>query len=241
MLLKDGDVHVWQVRVDALGQDLVTCTLPQSEIERAEKFAFPHLSLRWRCGRMALRQILGLYLHTLPREISFGAGVRGKPFVIGPDGAPSKLEFNMSDAGDHVVVAVASGRSIGVDVEQLRDIEEMADIVERNFSELERRRYRSLPPEQKKPAFFAAWTRKEAYTKAVGLGLYLPLDSFSVSMAPDEPASLIEVDGSPSKAAGWTLSDIAVPAGHFGALVVRGRISKIETRTWNDATPLYPL
>ena len=241
MLPKDGEIHVWQIRIDELLADPVTSTLTKSELERAGKFAFPHLATRWIRGRVALRQILSLYLRTIPQDVAFGSGSRGKPFIIAPDGTPSKIEFNMSDTGDHVMVAIAANRSIGVDVEKIRDIEKIDDIVERNFSELERRSYRGLPQRCRRTAFFTAWTRKEAYTKAVGLGLYLPLDSFSVSIAPEEPARIIEIDGSPSRAAEWTVSDIAVSTGYLGALVVKGRISNIKKRNWNGASPLYPL
>jgi 4'-phosphopantetheinyl transferase len=212
--------------------DDVSTMLTDAERKRADRFAFPHLTRRWLGGRLALRQVLGRYLQTEPRRIAFGSGVRGKPFVIATDGAPSALEFNMSDAGDYVTIAVATGQALGVDIEAVRAIEEADDIVERNFSALERDRYRRLPQHCKRTAFFTAWTRKEAYTKAVGLGLYLPLDSFSVELDPKETPRLIEVDGSPAKAAEWTLSDIAAPPGHLGALVVKGQVAKIEARHW---------
>ena len=232
MLPPDGHIHLWQVALADMTLDDVPALLTDGERKRADRFAFPHLTRRWLGGRMALRQVLGRYLQTHPQRIAFGSGVRGKPFVIEAGGAPSALEFNMSDAGDYVMIALATRQALGVDIEAIRAIEEADDIVERNFSTLERDSYRRLPPHRKRTAFFTAWTRKEAYTKAVGLGLYLPLDSFSVVLDPEEPARLIEVDGSPAKAEEWTLRDIAAPPGHLGALVVKGQVSKIEARHW---------
>jgi 4'-phosphopantetheinyl transferase len=232
LLPPDGHIHLWQVALADMALDDVPTMLTDGERKRADRFAFPHLTRRWLGGRLALRQVLGRYLQTHPRYIAFGSGVRGKPFVVEAGGAPSALEFNMSDAGDYVTIALATGQALGVDIEAVRAIEEADDIVERNFSALERESYRCLPQHRKQTAFFTAWTRKEAYTKAVGLGLYLPLDSFSVVLDPEQTPRLIEVDGSPDKAAAWTLRDIAAPPGHLGALVVKGKVAKIETRPW---------
>lgn len=232
----DGHIHLWQVALadTSLDEQSVSTTLTNAERKRADRFAFPHLTKRWLGGRLALRRVLGRYLQTDPRSIEFGLGVRGKPFVVEPNGMPSPLEFNMSDAGDFVTIAIANRQALGVDIEAIRAIDEADDIVERNFSTLERDVYRRLPRDRKRIAFFTAWTRKEAYTKAVGLGLYLPLDSFSVVLDPEELPRLIEVDGSPAKAAEWTLREIAAPPGHLGALVVKGEVSKIHCWQWME-------
>jgi 4'-phosphopantetheinyl transferase len=219
------------MRLDDQG---VAAILTDAERKRASRFAFPHLTRRWIGGRVALRQVLARYQRLDPGRIAFGFGERGKPFLVEDGGAPSGLEFNMSDAGDFVVIAVANGQALGVDIEAVRPIDEADDIVERNFSALERESYRRLPQHQKRHAFFSAWTRKEAYTKAVGLGLYLPLDSFSVVLDPQEPPRLLEVDGDPSKAEEWTLREIAAPPGHLGALVVRGKVTKIHPQQWGE-------
>ena len=114
----------------------------------------------------------------------------------------------------------------------IRPIEDADDIVEHHFSAIERAAYRRLAPEQRSTALFTAWTRKEAYVKAVGLGLHLSLSSFSVAIDPAAPARLIEIDGDPTKAAEWTLMPVAVPKGHVGAVVARGPISNCQTWTW---------
>jgi 4'-phosphopantetheinyl transferase len=212
-------------------------TLLPAERQRADRFAFPHLSRRWVAGRMALRHLLGGYLRIASRDVSFGTGVRGKPFVKNGDGSPSPLEFNMSDAGDYVMIAVGRCRPIGVDIEAIRPIQEADEIVSRNFSALEQAAYQRLPASQKQLGFFTAWTRKEAYTKAVGLGLYLPLETFSVTLDPDQPARLLEVDGSPAKAAEWALMEIAAPRGHVGALVAKGPVEAVRHWSWPAQRP----
>ena len=230
-----GEVHVWHIAVADVTDDTdaVASVLTESERARAARFAFPHLARRFVCGRAALRRILASYLSTEAPLLTFGTGPRGKPFLISREGGASPLEFNMSDSGGHVLLAVTHGRAVGIDIEAIREVADADEIVERNFSAFERAAYRRLAPERRRLGFFCAWTRKEAYMKAVGLGFYLPLDSFSVAIDPDEPARLVEVDGDPVKAAEWTLRPVVVPDGHVGALVARGQVEAVRTRRWS--------
>jgi 4'-phosphopantetheinyl transferase len=227
-----GAIHVWLVPLADVPLNGAAAVLTPDEREQASRFVSASLTRRFICKRAALRQILASYARTRPVDIAFGTGAQGKPFLRECDGAASPLEFNMSDAGEHVLVAVAMQRPIGVDIEAIRQIEDADDIIEQHFSAIERATYRRLPPEQRLIAFFTAWTRKEAYVKAVGLGLHLPLDSFSVAIDPTAPARLIEIDGDPIKAAEWTLLPVKVPKDHVGTVVVRGPISNGQTWTW---------
>ena len=71
-------------------------------------------------------------------------------------------------------------------------------------------------------AFFACWTRKEAYVKAKGEGLSIPLDQFEVSLVPGRPAALERVFSDPGEAGRWTLQDLLPAPGYAGALCVEG-------------------
>jgi 4'-phosphopantetheinyl transferase len=227
------EVHLWHVALAdvPLSPERIAASLSPSEQERAARFAFPYLTRQFACGRLALRYILAAYQQSAAAELAFGAGERGKPYLLEADGSPSRLEFNVSNAGNHLLVAVAL-KAVGVDIEAIRPLQEIDEIVERNFSVCERAAYWQLAPEQRPLAFFTGFTRKEAYTKAVGLGLYLPLASFSVTLGPELPARLIEIDGDPDKAASWTLLPIQAPPGHVGALVAQGRVERVLACTW---------
>lgn len=227
-----GAIHVWLVPLADVPIDGAAAVLTPAEREQSSRFVSASLTRRFICKRATLRRILASYAGMHAAEIAFGAGAQGKPFLRERDGAASPLEFNVSDAGEHVLVAVAMQRPIGVDIEMMRPMEEADDIIEHHFSAIERATYRRLPPEQQLIAFFTAWTRKEAYIKAVGVGLHLPLESFSVAIDPAAPARLIEIDGDPTKAAEWTLLPVEVPKGHVGAVVVRGPVSNCQTWTW---------
>jgi 4'-phosphopantetheinyl transferase len=119
-----------------------------------------------------------------------------------------------------------------VDIEQVRDNIEMTELVDRFFSAGEKEAWHSLLESQRKEAFFNAWTRKEAFTKATGAGLAMPLDSFDVSMVPGEPARLLGIDSDEKAAAGWSMQDIKPATGFAAALAMEGKIGTIDLRYW---------
>jgi 4'-phosphopantetheinyl transferase len=95
----------------------------------------------------------------------------------------------------------------------------------------------SLPPGERQAAFFRCWTRKESFVKAVGDGLYLPLDSFQVSLGPDEPAAILEVAGREEE--NWSLADVTPAEGYSAALVTRGEPTTMTAFRSQDATQLW--
>jgi 4'-phosphopantetheinyl transferase len=130
------------------------------------------------------------------------------------------------------LVAVARGREVGVDIEQVRPEVAEERIPEQFFSPREVEVLRGLPAEQQVQGFFNCWTRKEAYVKAVGEGLSLPLDSFEVSLAPGEPAALLRTRPDPRDAERWVLSALRPGRGYAAALVVEGRPGPLRCWDW---------
>jgi 4'-phosphopantetheinyl transferase len=230
--LEAGAIHVWLVTLAEVPTDGAADMLTSDERKQASRFMSASLVRGFIARRAALRQILATYTRTRAADLAFRTGAHGKPQLLDPHGAASTLQFNTSDAGGYALIAVTMQQAIGVDIEAIRQIDDADDIVEQHFSAVERDTYRRLAPEQRPMAFFTAWTRKEAFIKAVGLGLNLSLDAFSVELDPAAPARLIEIDGDPIKAAEWTLLPIEVPRGHVGAVVVGGPISHCQTGIW---------
>jgi 4'-phosphopantetheinyl transferase len=106
-------------------------------------------------------------------------------------------------------------------------------IAGRFFAPAEADRLRGVAPEGRDEAFFACWTRKEAFVKAIGEGLSHPLDSFEVTLTPGEPAGLLRVGGHPPDPARWTLAALPAVPGYAGALVVRGSPERVDYRIWS--------
>ncbi len=193
--------------------------LVAEEMDRASRFRFNHLSASFIIARGALRYLLGHCLDCDPAEVAFVYGIRGKPALA----VASGIHFNVTHAGTLAVIALTLGREIGVDVELIRPVSEMHQIAGRFFCPEEASEIKSLPQTEQERAFFSCWTRKEAYIKATGYGLSVPLAGFRVTVGPDVPPRLIHIEHNTSEAQEWTLHDLHVAAGYAAALAYRDR------------------
>src|SRR5208283_4072463 len=128
--------------------------------------------------------------------------------------------------------AVTRGREIGIDLEFIRCDLEVEQIAERFFSRSEIATLRAVPTDLQKYAFFLCWTRKEAYIKARGEGLSLPLDQFDVSLIPGEPAELLGTRPDSDEALRWDLRELAVAPGYVGAVAAEGRGWSLSCSQW---------
>ena len=120
------------------------------------------------------------------------------------------MSFNLSHSDDLAVYAFCLGSEIGVDVERLDEEAASERIAENFFSPGEVAALRALPPDLQPRAFVTCWTRKEAFVKARGDGLMLPLDAFDVTLSPGEAPSLTRTAWAPREAAAWSLYDLSV-------------------------------
>jgi 4'-phosphopantetheinyl transferase len=161
----------------------------------------------------------------------FAYGPKGKP-DLAPGSAVGGIRFNVAHAGGLALVAVTRGREVGVDLEQVRDVD-VEGIAERFFSAREVAALRRLPPAIRAEAFFRCWTRKEAYVKATGDGLSAGLEQFDVSLLPGDPAAMLAHRGDPSEVGRWSLRDLAPAPGYVGALAVEGRGYRARWRDWS--------
>ncbi|HYP79272.1 MAG TPA: 4'-phosphopantetheinyl transferase superfamily protein [Steroidobacteraceae bacterium] len=170
-----------------------------------------------------LRRLLGSQLQRDPASLEFSAGAHGKPRLAGVD--PSRgLEFNLSHSGDQALLGCAWGRELGVDIEMWRSLGDEAALVQRYFSPAEQHAYASLPPSARTAGFFQCWTRKEAYIKAVGRGLGLPLDSFDVSLGDGVPVQLLRASEEDGGARQWSLAAADVgPAASAAVVLAAGQ------------------
>jgi 4'-phosphopantetheinyl transferase len=186
------EIHVWHAALDRdekiLGR--LESRLSPEEKARADRFHFVNDRNRFVAARGLLRDLLGKYLHQAPAGLEFSYGEHGKPSLSGGN-ASSGLCFNLSHSAGLVVYAIAKERNLGIDVEHVRPESAGEDIARRYFSAREVSDLQTLPPEVRVEGFFHCWTRKEAYLKATGMGLQIPLDSFAVSLVPEKPAQFL--------------------------------------------------
>jgi 4'-phosphopantetheinyl transferase len=231
--LVEGAVHVWIADLD-WPQDRLRIfweLLSVEERERAKRFRFEDLQNRYIAAHGILRDILGRYLPDSKGALCFLTEDHGKPFLV-VDGAASRLQFNLSHANRMAVYALAQARTIGVDIEAIHPIPELHSIAAAHFTSQERGLIESAPPAEKDLAFLTCWTRKEAYIKAVGRGLSIPLPSFDTFIPPGSPGRMLSADESPTPALRWWISDLPPIPSHVGAVALNGRPDKYSYWRW---------
>ncbi len=228
-------VHAWRVALDPEPACVAEAErmLSADEQARASRFFFERDRTRFAVARAALRGILGRYLGVPPTRVEFSYGRRGKPALAARPGTPA-LRFNLAHSDGRALCAVAVGRDVGVDLERLRPDFATDAVAAHFFSGAEVTTLRTLAAERRTRAFFDCWTRKEAYIKARGEGLWLPLDRFEVSLAPGEPPALLATHDEPAEVARWSLRAIDVGRGYAAALAVEGRGWRLERWQWPE-------
>ena len=227
--VQNGEVHLWRVDLEQPEQVVkqFRSTLEGNELYRADRFHFEKDRRAFIVSRGFLRQVLGRYLTVNAETIRFSYGPYGKP-ALGGDHESSTLRFNMSHSRGVALVAVTEDKALGVDVEYIRADFATEDIARRFFSPREVETFNAVPNDQRVAAFFRCWTRKEAYIKAIGLGLSQPLDGFDVTLGPGEPAALLRADDDDTSR--WSLSDLDAGEDYAAALVVEGQMANV--RCW---------
>lgn len=195
-------------------------TLAAEEQTRAARFQFQRDRERFIVAHGLLRAILGTYLNRSPQRLAFWYHSHGKPALARESGEDT-ISFNMAHSQGVVIYAFARAREVGIDLEFIRRGLELEQIADRFFSRGEVAALRALPTEFREYAFFTCWARKEAYIKARGEGLSLPLDQFEVSLNPGEPAALLATQD-PGEAHRWSLQEMPPEPGYAAALAVEG-------------------
>ena len=233
LILPSDAVHVWRASLCVSAASLRTFegTLTGDEYARAERFYFQKHRERFIAGRGLLRNILSRYLGKEPDRLRFCYNSYGKPALIEEADADG-LCFNLSHSHVMALYAVTREREIGIDIEYFRPDVETEKLAERFFSPREAAALRALPEHLRKKAFFNCWTRKEAYIKAEGKGLAIPLNAFDVSLTPGEPAALLHSQRHPQETSRWVLRALDPEPGYAAALAVKGHDWKLKCWQW---------
>ncbi|HZE69993.1 MAG TPA: 4'-phosphopantetheinyl transferase superfamily protein [Pyrinomonadaceae bacterium] len=219
------DVHVWRASLDqtpAIVEQLRQL-LSADERIRADRFHFENDRQHFVVGRGCLRMLLSRYLEIPPGEIQFSYGAQGKPQLATANAQLHPFHFNLAHSGTLALYAFTRVGEIGVDLERIRPEFTGDDIAKRFFSPGEVACLNELSRELRHEAFFNCWTRKEAFIKAIGMGLSLSLDQFDVTLGPAEPAELLRTRWDEKEAARWSLKALDVGPGYVAAVAVAGR------------------
>lgn len=229
-----NEVHVWRARLDVPWSWTFDEALSLDDRTRADRFKFESDRRRFCVGRASLRLILGRYLQTKPGRLRFEAGEFGKPFFADKK-LSGGLRFNLSHSNQLALIAIARDREVGVDLEYMRSDFVTDDVANHFFSRAEVEQFREVPADSKTRSFFNCWTRKEAYIKARGEGLYCPLDQFDVSVGPELPAMLLDSRVEAADAQRWSLSEIAAGDRYAATVAIDGACSRLVLWDLNES------
>jgi 4'-phosphopantetheinyl transferase len=227
-LLPADGIHVWRadLNVNEAVEAEIAALLSPDETARASRFVQTHDRRRFVVTRGSLRWLLGEYLGSAPATVPLASSQWGKPFL---SNAGSGIRFSVAHSEDLALLAFARGKEIGVDLEHLRADLEWPELARRYFAPTEIAALQAIGESERLHAFFRCWTRKEAYVKALGKGLQVPLDGFAVTIA--GPAALIHTSHDPFQRARWDLCDLAPAAGFAAAMCIEGRCRRVRRAT----------
>jgi 4'-phosphopantetheinyl transferase len=233
--LSSTDIHIWGLLVD-LPQDRIVQLaqrLSGEEIKKSICFRFERDRKRYIARRAFLRMILGFYLDCQPREILFSYGSYGKP-MLHDSFSKTSIHFNLSHSNGFALCAVTRDMEIGIDLELIKPLSDMEEIVKHFFSPNEKAAFDSIPASEKLLAFYNCWTRKEAFIKAGGQGLAYALSEFDVSLAPGEPARILGISGNTDPATCWSVVELTPASDYVAAIAYEGKGKKIVCFEWGN-------
>jgi 4'-phosphopantetheinyl transferase len=231
-IMSGPKVRIWSTNLDQVEFSAASNRVfSNDEMTRAARFRFERDRRRFLAARFCLRHILATCAGADPAELDFSYSAHGKPALAKP---ASNFFFNISHSHHLALFVVTTGVEVGVDIEKIREDVETAQLATRFFSTREVAEFRALPPHQRVPAFFRIWTCKEAFLKAKGSGLLLPLDSFDVEVTMSEPARLLATRPDPGEADRWSVAALDVAPGYAAAVVVLGASPELVQRPWPE-------
>lgn len=235
LVLEESTVHVWSfsLQISSLERHGLERILSVDEQERAASLNNHEVRDRFITARARLRQMLGQFLGSAPRDILFEYGAQGKPALVAERDQPP-LMFNLAHSGDVGLIAIGVNRQVGIDHEKKKRVADDIGIAERFFSPTESRYIRSLPSSQRGEEFLKIWTCKEAYIKATGMGLSCSLDSFEVVFSSESRRGGIINIGESERRIEYTIHLLPPCSKFLGAVVSAGQNWKLKYWQWPD-------
>lgn len=221
----ESGVRIWTAQLDALSVAELDNLLDAAEQERAARFHFHRDRKRYIAARACLRHLLGAALNRPPSSLRFTYRAHGKPELEDSTSAERSLRFNLSHSAGWAMFALGWDRDVGIDLESMErlgsDEEHLSALAARVLSAREFDLWRRLPDtDARHAAFLRAWTRKEAYAKATGQGIFDGLRDIEVILDPAPQQTLTVTRQSPNSISRWSLYDLNAPEGFVASLAI---------------------
>lgn len=222
-------LRIWTADLDSLSPAAVGqlgTLLDATERARAARFHFERDRQHYIATHGLLRNLLGDTLNQSASTLTFQSGPYGKPALAAEDRHCPNLGFNLSHSGDWAMFALAWDREVGIDLETITHVEgdedELSGLAARIFSTREMTHWRALPKiETRRAAFLRAWTRKEAYAKAIGKGVADELRHIELVLdaAAPKPSLIVNLSRKgEGRTRDWAIHDLPAPEGFAAAV-----------------------
>jgi 4'-phosphopantetheinyl transferase len=226
MNLVNNEIHIWQIDLHADESQINAGIkiLDTEEQGRAERFKFAVHRRRFVKAHFVLRTILAKYCNCGPEKIIFAKYKHEKPYL--KDYAD--IQFNLSHSEELALCVITLHTPLGVDIEYHKENTDYLNIAKRFFSPTEYTALADLSSELQPQGFYNAWTRKEAFIKAIGDGLHFPLDQFSVSLAPNAPVEILNINRKEDDAKHWELLSFTPKEKYTAALAIQRRSNLVK-------------
>lgn len=228
--LNEQAVHVWNVNLEYDAGTDGEGALKASELAKINRLRNPKHRAYAASMRIQLRQLLALYLDVEAADIVFDKAEFGKPYITN-----SNLSFNVSHSDNQALVAVSFHKELGVDIECWRTLDNLEALVQRNFSDDEKKCWLELPDVQREAVFFRLWTCKEAFIKATGRGLGMGVSRCGFELEPPHEIKLCPAEY--GEASAWRCRPLEVGDRVSGSIIVKTKSFELSTYSFDPEKP----
>ncbi len=220
MKMTANEVHLYHFAFDETQEPPPYQSLLSShELERGARFIREIDRKRFYTCYSKLRNILGKYLNINSQDIQFEKNNYGKPFVNTSQN-PHNLQFNISHSKHHLLFGFCLNTPIGVDIEETDRSLNVNELAKQILSDDELTIFSQLSEPDKIIGFFNAWTRKEAFIKAIGMGMHFPLKNFSVVFSPNQAEQLLDIQDKRYQKEEWALKHFNITETAIAAVAI---------------------
>jgi 4'-phosphopantetheinyl transferase len=234
------EVHVWHVLAEQAtsATPAMHALLSAEEQTRMARYRQESDRLLYLLSRGMMRTVLASYLGCACDAIRYTSNAHGKPILDGASVAyasGSLLHFNLTHSNGAIALAVSLGREVGIDIESRHRPAEYLLLAQRFFTESEARHLHGLDEQQRREAFFAIWTLKEAFVKGIGRGLSFPLDAFCFELEVNRLLAFKPLADTVS--CDWHFRQFDLGEQHCGAVAVQsagGEAVPMVFRDWSE-------
>jgi 4'-phosphopantetheinyl transferase len=223
--INKGELHIWRYTVNEqdYAAEKTNPILSVEERERATRFIQEHHAIKYVCNHRFMRNVLAPYFNMLAAEIKFSHTALGKPYIEN-----SKLFFNLSHRNKYGLLAIFKDAEVGVDIEYIKELQDVATFSSYSFSEQEKAIIFSNDKTNPE-ILFTFWAFKEAYIKATGTGLSVDISKINLADFFDKETNVMHDDHKL-----WTLKHLNAEEGYKAAFATAGKVDKLIEFTYEE-------